>query len=361
MREAGIDLSKPWVKEAKYWESVGEGRVKCRLCYRECVIPPEEFGVCGVRYNSRGKLYTLVYGLLTAANLDPIEKKPLSHFNPGSLVFSISTVGCNFMCKFCLNWIISQSRGRDLRGEYFTPQKVVDAAIKYGADGVSYTYNEPTVFYEFMLDTASLARRRGLFNTMVTNGYITVDALRELAPYLDAATVDLKGNASEDFYRRFMGVPDPKPIFRTLKAMKQYGVFVEVTDLVVPEYGDDLGKLEEIARWIKDNLGEETPFHVLRFHPDYMMRDVPSTPLKTLEAHAKAAKECGLKYVYIGNVPGHPLENTYCPNCGELLIRRYGFEILEWRLTEDNKCPKCGARINIKGRFRRKPRHFIWW
>ncbi len=355
------DLSKPWVREAKHWEPLDDGRVKCNLCSRRCVIQPESYGVCGVRYNHDGKLYTLVYGLLTAANVDPIEKKPLSHFHPGSLVMSISTAGCNFMCKFCLNWTISQARQDRVIGDYFTPEEVVNLALRYGADGMSYTYNEPTVFYEFMLDTAKLARKHGLFNTIVTNGYMTPEAIQKLAPYLNAATVDIKGNADPSFYRKFMGVNDPSPIFDALLELKKHGVFIEVTDLVVPRYGESEGALRKLASWIVDNLGPDTPFHVLRFHPDFLMRDVPSTPLRTLEKHAEIAKECGLNYVYVGNVPGHPLEHTYCPKCGTLLVRRYGFDIIEWNLSEDNRCPKCGHKINIIGKYKRRPRHLLWW
>ncbi len=356
-----VNLNKPWVRRALHWRAIGDGKVVCNLCHRRCVIPPGSYGVCGVRFNHEGTLYTLVYGLLTAANVDPIEKKPLTHFHPGSAVFSISTAGCNFMCKFCLNWTISQARREEVNGKYMEPEEVVRLAKEYGADGISYTYNEPTVFYEYMLDVAKIAKREGLFNTMVTNGYMTPEALDELAPYMDAATVDIKGNADPSFYKSFMGVPDPSPIFDTLSEMRRKGIFIEVTDLVVPKVGDNIDKLRSLAKWIYDNLGSDTPFHVLRFHPEYMVRDLPSTPIKTLETHAKAAKDVGLKYVYIGNVPGHPLENTYCPECGELLIQRYGFDIIEWRLSEGNKCPKCGAKINIVGTFKRRPHRFMWW
>ncbi|MCD6323950.1 MAG: AmmeMemoRadiSam system radical SAM enzyme [Desulfurococcales archaeon] len=346
-----IDLSRPWVREAKHWVSLGKGKVRCDLCYKRCPIADGGFGACGVRYNKGGKLYTLVYGLLTAAAVDPIEKKPLMHFMPGSKVFSISTAGCNFMCRFCQNWTISQSRRDEVFGEFFTPEQVVEAALRAGADGISYTYNEPTVFYEFMLDTAKLAKKAGLFNTMVTNGYITPEAWRELAPYMDAVTLDFKGSGNLEFYRKFMGVPSPDPIYTTLEEMKKSGTFIEITNLIVPKYGDDPEDLRRLASWIVNNLGPETPFHLLRFYPHFMMRDVPPTPVKTLEELAKIAKEEGLHYVYIGNVPGHPLEHTYCPKCGELVVRRYGFQIVEWRLKEGNTCPKCGHKLNIVGKY----------
>jgi len=309
--------------------------------------------VCGVRKNVDGKLYTLVYGLLTAANVDPIEKKPLYHFYPGSRVLSIATVGCNFFCKFCQNWEISQSRlEKGLYGVFRTPEEVVEAALATQSDGISYTYNEPTIFFEFMYDTAKLAKKHGLFNTMVTNGYATPEAIDMLGNLMDAATVDFKGGGNKEFYRKFIGVPDPEPIFETILAMRDKGWFVEITNLVVPEVGDKEEDVRRLARWIVENLGEETPFHLLRFYPHYKMKDYPPTPVETLERLAKVSMEEGLVHVYIGNVVPHELEHTYCPKCGYLVIKRYGFYIVEWRLTEDNRCPRCGYKLNIRGEYR---------
>ncbi len=346
-----------YVREAKFWVPLPDrpGWVRCDLCHRRCLIAPNKWGVCGVRKNIDGRLYTYVYGLLTAYNLDPIEKKPLDHFYPGSAVLSISTVGCNFYCQFCQNWEISQSRlEKGLYGEVRTPEQVVADAKMVDADGISYTYNEPTIMYEFMYDTAVLAKKEGLFNTMVTNGYMTPEAVDDIAPYMDAATVDFKGAGNKDVYRRLMAVPDPEPIFETLKAMKEKGIWIEITNLVIPKYGDREEDVRKLARWIVDNLGDRVPFHLLRFYPQYKLVDLEATPVKTLERLAKAAKEEGLKYVYIGNVPGHPLEHTYCPNCGYPVIERYGFYITKWRLTKDGRCPRCGAKIDIKGEFRGK-------
>ncbi|RLG78351.1 MAG: AmmeMemoRadiSam system radical SAM enzyme [Thermoprotei archaeon] len=348
------DLSKPWVREAKHWIRVGDDKVRCLLCYKRCPIADGGFGACGVRYNSGGTLYTLVYGLLTAANLDPIEKKPLMHFQPGSYVFSISTAGCNFMCAFCQNWMISQSRRHEIFGEYVPPEKLIEMAKANKADGISYTYNEPTIFYEYMLDVAKLAKKEGLFNTIVTNGYMTIEALDELAPYLDAATVDFKAGGNKEFYRKFMGVYDPDPTFDTLLEMKRKGIFIEITNLVVPKYGDNEEDISKLARWIVENLGPEVPFHLLRFYPHFKLTDVPPTPIETLEKLAKVAKNEGLHYVYIGNVPGHPLEHTYCPGCGNLVIKRFGFDIVEWNLDDDNRCPNCGFKLNIVGKFRKR-------
>ena len=354
-------LKKPYVRLARFWEPLKDkpGYVRCNLCHRRCIIAPGKYGVCGVRKNIDGKLYVLVYGLLTAMNLDPIEKKPLMHFYPGSTVLSISTVGCNFFCKFCQNWEISQSRlERGLYGEYKSPEEVVKAALEWKADGITYTYNEPTIFYEFMYDTAKLAKEKGLFNTMVTNGYMTPEAIKELGPYMDAATVDFKGGGNKEFYRKFMGVPDPDPIFDSILEMKKQGWWIEITNLVVPKVGDKEEDIRRLSRWIIENLGDETPFHLLRFHPDYLMRDFPVTPVKTLEKLAKIAIDEGLKHVYIGNVPGHPLENTYCPRCGYPVIERIGFSIVAWKLKKGNVCPRCGYKLNIRGEYRGKNLRF---
>ncbi len=349
-------LSKPWVREAVLWEPVEfhgkKGYVRCNLCARRCIIAPGRYGVCGVRKNIGGKLYTLVYGLLTAMNIDPIEKKPLFHFEPGSSVLSISTVGCNFFCMFCQNWEISQSRlERGLYGKYVPPEEVVEKALEYGADGIAYTYNEPTIFLEYVHDVAKLAKEKGLYNVMVTNGYMTPEAVDYIGPYMDGVTVDFKASGNPDFYKRFMAVPDPSPIYDAIIAMKEKGWWIEITDLIVPRYGDKEEDVRRLARWIVENLDPETPFHLLRFHPDYRMTNVPPTPVETLEKLAKVAQEEGLKHVFIGNVPGHPLENTYCPRCGYPVIERYGFMITAWRLDRENRCPKCGYRLKIRGRF----------
>ncbi|MET1159769.1 MAG: AmmeMemoRadiSam system radical SAM enzyme [Thermoprotei archaeon] len=354
-------LSNPGVKEAKFWERIDNNRVRCNLCHRRCIIVPNAFGACGVRYNYNGKLYTLVYGLLTAANPDPIEKKPLMHFNPGACVFSISTVGCNFFCRFCQNWVLSQSRFDKLFGEPYEPWEVVEEAIRNGCQGISYTYNEPTVFYEFMYDVAKIAKEKGLFNTMVTNGYMTPEAIKEIAPYMDAATVDFKGSGNRDFYRKFMGVLDPDPIYESILEMKKAGWWIEITNLIIPRYGDKEEDLKKLARWVVENLGEETPFHLLRFHPHYLMNDLPPTPVETLEKLASIAREEGLKHVYIGNVWGHKLEHTYCPKCGTLVVKRMGFYIVEWKLKEGFICPSCGYKLNFRGKYWGSSRIALFW
>ncbi|UCE43583.1 MAG: AmmeMemoRadiSam system radical SAM enzyme, partial [Candidatus Bathyarchaeota archaeon] len=302
------------MKEAMLYEQASEKKVKCNLCGRRCVVPEGKVGFCLVRRNERGRLYSLVYGKPCSACVDPIGKKPLSHFHPGSLVMSIATVGCNFRCLFCDNWAISQEK--TITGSDFPPERVVGAAKENGCSGISYTYTEPTIFFEYAYDTAVLAHKEGLFNTFVTNGYLTPEAVRMISPMLDAATVDFKGAGNPEFYKEFSAVPSVEPIYKALKQMKKEGIHLEITDLVVPRIGDSLEEIRKLAEWVRDNLGKDTVFHLLRFHPNYQTTDIPSTPLRTLEGAYDMAKEAGLNYVYMGNVPGHRCENTYCPSCG---------------------------------------------
>jgi len=337
------------MKEAMLYEQLLENKVKCNLCGRRCTIPEGSVGFCLVRKNEKGKLHSLVYGKACSACVDPITKKPLSHFYPGSLVMSIATVGCNFRCRFCDNWSISQEK--KIMGYDFPPEKVVEATKENGCQGISYTYTEPTIFFEYAYDTATLAHKQGFFNTFVTNGYMTPEAVQTIAPVLDAATIDFKGGGDPEFYKQFSAVPSVEPIYESLREMKKHGIHVEITNLVIPKIGDSIERIRELATWIKKNLGEDTPFHLLRFHPNYQVTDIPSTSLKTLEQACEVSSEVGLNYVYMGNVPGHRYENTYCPNCRELVIKRFGFEIENWRLTKDMRCPACGHNIAIKGQF----------
>jgi pyruvate formate lyase activating enzyme len=324
-------------------------KIKCNLCARKCLISDGGTGFCLVRKNEGGTLFSLVYAKAISACIDPIEKKPLSHFNPGSSVISIATAGCNFRCQFCDNWMISQEG--EISGKNFPPEEVVKTARDNGCQGISYTYTEPTIFFEYAYDTAKLARQVGFFNTFVTNGYMTPEAVKTIAPYLDAATVDLKGGGDPEFYKTFSAVPSVEPIYEALIEMKRNDIHIEITNLVVPKIGASMERIKELAAWIRDALGKETPFHLLRFHPDYKMTTIASTPIETLEKAYATAKGEGLNYVYIGNMPGHPCENTYCPNCNELLIKRYSFEITKWNLTKDMRCPVCGRVIPIRGKL----------
>ncbi len=333
-------------REAELYKKIGEV-VECTACARRCRLKPGQTGFCGVRKNIDGKLVLLNYGKAAVVHVDPIEKKPLSHFYPGSRVLSIGTTGCNWACKYCQNYDISQRRV--VEGEELPPEEAVRLAVENKCDGIAYTYNEPTIFMEYAHDTALLARKKGLFNVFVSNGFMTPESARYASTFLDAITVDFKGNADKEFLGRFALVHKVKPIFDSLLILKKQGVHIEITDLVIPKVGDNLEKARELVKWIINNLGDEVPLHFLRFHPEYKMADYPSTPVETLEKHWKIAKEEGLKYAYIGNVPGHELENTHCPKCGRVVVERLGFNIIQWNLTPDNRCVFCNEKIAIKG------------
>ncbi len=346
------------MREADLYRVEGD-RVVCTACARYCRLKEGQVGLCGVRANVGGRLMLLVYGRIIASHVDPIEKKPLLHFWPGSSVLSIATTGCNWLCRYCQNFDISQRRS--VEGVEASPEEVVEAALRVGADGVTYTYNEPTIFMEFARDVGILARARGLFNTFVTNGYMTPESAEVAARFLDAATVDFKGNGNPEFLRRYAGVPDPSPIYEAMLELRRAGVHVEVTDLVVPGVGtgDRVEDARRLARWVADNLGPDTPMHFLRFHPDYLMSGVPPTPVEALERHREAAMQEGIRYAYVGNVPGHRYEHTYCPGCGRPVIRRSGFDIIGWDLDEENRCKYCGQKIPIVGKLVRKGDRFF--
>jgi pyruvate formate lyase activating enzyme len=327
-----------------------DGKIKCTACARYCKLGEGQVGLCGVRQNIGGKLHLLVYGRVIAGHIDPIEKKPLVHFYPGSSIFSIATTGCNWLCHYCQNFDISQRR--KVEGEEKSPAEVVEMAKRYQCEGIAYTYNEPTIFLEFARDIGLEAHRNGIFNIFVSNGYGTVEAVGLISEFLDAMTVDFKGNVERNFVRRYIGIPDPQPIFDYILEIKnKTKVHLEFTDLVVPEVGDNIQEARKLSRWLYDNMGPDVPLHFLRFHPDYKMNDLPLTPVETLEKHCSVAKQEGLRYVYIGNVPGHPLEHTYCPECGGIAIKRHGFSIVSWNLDEKNRCRRCGYQLPIIGKL----------
>ena len=334
------------LKEAVLYEPTENG-VRCNLCARRCLIREGQSGFCRVRRVKAGKLYTEVYGLIDGMAADPIEKKPLFHFAPGSTAFSISTSSCNFRCQFCLNYHSSQ-RERPV-GRQLTPEEIVSMAESYGCDGISYTYTEPTIFMELAHDTARIAQSRGLFNTFVTNGYMTPEAVDYIAPYLDAATVDFKGSANPEFYKKYMFVPKVEPIFDALLRMREKGIFIELTNLIIPEIGDHLDDTKRLAEWVVENLGPLTPIHLTAFAPMYKMTHLPRTPASTLEKHIRVAKDAGLVFIYSGNVPGMDTENTYCPQCGFKAVERYSVFMKKNNLSKDGKCPQCGADLNIRG------------
>lgn len=336
------------MKEAWLYEKLDGGRVRCHLCAHRCTIAEGKAGICGVRENRQGVLYSLVYARPISQAVDPIEKKPLFHFYPGTTSYSVATVGCNFRCRFCQNADISQmprEQGR-IVGRHVPPEDIVKDALATGCRSISYTYTEPTVFFEYTRDIAVLARQAGLANNYVTNGYMTAEMLEAFYPYLDAANVDLKAFRDE-FYRQQCGAR-LQPVLDTLRLMKRMGIWVEVTTLVIPGLNDDRGELRELAGFIAQELGVDTPWHVSRFHPMYKMLDRASTPVQTLEMAWAIGKEVGLRYVYIGNVLGAREENTFCWNCGKRIIGRFGFSVRE-RHVRDGKCEYCGAAIDGVG------------
>lgn len=332
------------MREALLYERLLEGRVRCHLCHHRCQINEGQRGVCRVRENRGGKLYTLVYGQLISRNVDPIEKKPLFHFAPGSRSFSIATVGCNFRCDFCQNYEISQMPKDQKRiiGEEVSPEEIVTMAKTRGCQTISYTYTEPTIFFEYALEIARLATQGGLKNIFVTNGYMTEESLKTIHPHLHGANVDLK-SFREDFYQQKCGAK-LAGVLESLQIMKNLGIWVEITTLLIPGLNDDEEELRDIAKFIF-SLGRETPWHISRFHPMYRLLDRPPTPVRTLEKAREIGLETGLRYVYTGNVPGDVGEDTFCYQCGSLLADRFGFQLLKYQIKE-NKCYKCGAEID---------------
>jgi pyruvate formate lyase activating enzyme len=309
---------------------------------------PEKSGYCGVRKNEGGILYTLIYGRVSSINLDPIEKKPLFHFHPGSKCLSLGTLGCNMRCIHCQNWEIAHVVlvETDDRTELISPERSIEMAVESKAEGIAWTYNEPTIWFEYTYDSAKLARAKNLYTVYVTNGYITAEALDTIGPYLDAFRVDLKGFTKE-FYQKLAKVPNFETILEATKRAKdKWNMHVEIVTLVIPGWNDDDKQLQDIAAWIRDNLGEATPWHVTRFVPYLELKDLHVTDVATLERARQIGFDAGLKYVYIGNVPGHKGENTYCPNCKHLLIERVGYET-EIKGLKDHKCDNCGESIPV--------------
>jgi len=329
-----------------------ENRTICTACSRYCKLLPNQFGFCGVRVNREGKLYLANYGLFSAVNLDPIEKKPFFHFYPGSSALSFGTFGCNWACKYCCNYDISQRRKAE--GFKFEPEEIIEIAKKYkeefNVSSICFTYNEPTIYAEFIYDVAKIAKKEDLKIIFITNGYLSDEAIDFFAKFTDAITIDFKGNGIDEFGRKFISIPSYEPVFHALEEFSKKKIYLEITDLIVPKVGDNLEDCKKLCKKVYDLLGENAIIHFLRFFPNYKMLDFPSTPLETLEKHAKIAKEEGIKYVYIGNVLGHKLENTYCPNCNNIVIRRYGFEVLEVNLDEKNRCKFCSNKIKIEGK-----------
>ena len=333
----------PYVAPARHFKKLDNQRVECQLCPRKCQVADRERGYCGVRENRAGDYFTLVHSRVVALHIDPIEKKPLSHFRPGSNALSLATAGCNIECKFCQNWNISQFRPEQVKATTITPRQMIDLAKDRSVNIIAYTYSEPVVYYEYMADVAAEGNARGVESVMISNGYILPDPMRELVPLLAAVKIDLKA-FTEKFYDEACTGGKLQPVLDTLKLLSAMGKWFEIVVLIIPTLNDDPAETRDMARWIKAELGPDVPLHFSRFHPTYKITNLPPTPVSTLERCQTIAREEGLNFAYLGNVPGHPAESTYCPGCGQVLIKRYGYTILQNRIA-DSKCPSCGRAI----------------
>lgn len=337
------------MKEALLYEKLDRGKVHCFLCQHHCRISPGKRGICGVRENQGGTLYSLVYDHIISRAVDPIEKKPLFNFLPGTKSYSIATVGCNFRCLHCQNYDISQmpsEKGGTIMGTRVTPDEIVASARANHCATIAYTYTEPTIFFELARDTGLLAKEEGIKNIFVSNGYMTNEMLQMCEGWLDGINVDLKG-FTEEHYKKVCGAK-LSPVLEALKMIRKMGIWLEVTTLVIPGYNDSRESLEGIAAFIKNELGAETPWHVTAFYPTYKLLDAPRTPAESLRKAREIGLNHGLRYVYEGNIPGEGGENTFCYRCGELLIERYGYSIIKNNIVS-SACPKCGAHIDGYG------------
>ncbi len=334
--------AEPLPVEARYYERLPGGDVRCLLCPKTCRVAPGGRGSCGVRENRGGTYYSLVYGRPCAIHLDPIEKKPFFHILPGTQAFSLATVGCNLTCKFCQNWQISQTRPEDVQIDYKSPQRIADEAQRAGARSIAYTYGEPVVFNEYVQDIALLGRKRGILSVVVSNGYINERPLLDLCGVVDAIKIDLKA-FTEDYYRKICGAT-LRPVLDTIVRIRRSGVWLELVYLMVPTLNDDPRELREMARWLKTDVGSDVPIHFSRFYPQYQLKDLPPTPIPSLERAYGICKEEGLEYVYIGNVPGHETESTYCPACSKVVIARRGYRVTSVDIVA-GRCRYCGRSI----------------
>lgn len=327
--------------EARFYQKLANQAVRCELCFKKCLIHQDEIGECRVRENIAGTLYTLVYGQPSAVHIDPIEKEPLHHMLPGTQILCIGTVGCNFRCDFCHNWHLAMASPGDLNTYDLPPEKVVEKALQHNV-AISFTYNEPTVLFEYMYDTAKLAEEKGVRTIFHTNAGISPEPLRALLQYMDAVTVDLKAFTAADY----RGIPFYRlePVLETLRIIKEEGVWLEIVNLVIPTLNDDMTMTRQMCEWVRENLGPEVPVHFSRFSPAYKLTRLPPTPIETLEQAKKTCQEEGIHYVTIGNVPGHEHNSTFCPKCGHTLIHRTHFAVHEVNIKQ-GRCPICGHQI----------------
>jgi len=329
-------------KEARHYKKLGNRKVWCQLCFRKCIIAEGRRSFCRVRENRGGKLYSLVYGRPGGLQIDPIELEPMYHMVPGHRNLCVYTASCNFRCRHCHNWHITTQSPEGLRSMNYSPEEVVQETIRRRCKSISHSINEPTIFYEYMYDIARLARTKGIKNLFHTNGAMNPEPLRALLKYMDGVTVDLKA-FDEKFYRKISSA-ELEPVLNTLKIVIEEGVHLEIVNLIIPTLNDNLGKIKEMCNWIRDNLGKDVPLHFTRFSPAYKLTNLPYTPVKTLEAARRTAQKVGLKYVYIGNLPGHEGNNTYCPQCKVRLIHRIHFILMSNNIKE-GRCRFCQYKI----------------
>jgi len=329
--------------EARQWKPRDGGKVECSLCAHRCIIGERRTGICGVRKNEKGTLMANTYGQISSMGSDPIEKKPFNHFMPGTRAYSFGSVGCNLQCDFCQNFTISQEFSK--RGlKHITPVEVPLLAQKHDCQSVEWTYNEPTIWFEFTMDSCIQAHKAGIATSYVTNGYMTEEALKEIGPHLDAMNIDVKA-FTDEFYLKYSKA-HLQPVLDTCVLAKELGIHIELAMLIIPGRNDDPADIGRYCDWVMDDLGPETPIHFSAFHPDYKVMDIARTPTKTLEKAHAIAKEKGIKFVYLGNVPSREEEHTFCPECGQIAIKRIGYHIL--RIKHDNgKCKSCGEDLNL--------------
>jgi pyruvate formate lyase activating enzyme len=336
------DSDSQFIREARFYDKLTYKKIKCKLCPRECTIDDRERGYCGARENRGGTYYTLVHSRVCTAHIDPIEKKPFFHFHPGSMAFSIATAGCNVNCKFCQNWEISQVRPEEVQSLYLPPEQVASVAKRNQCVSVAYTYSEPVIFYEYMVDSAKAGHDQGVKSVVVTGAFIKQDPLKELSRRVDAIKVDLKA-FSEKYYKEVVN-GELKPVLDALVTMRKLGMWTEIVYLVVPTLNDGDEEFKRLARWVKSEMGPDVPLHFSRFYPQYLLKNLPPTPVKTLERAKAIADSEGLHYVYVGNVPGNPAESTYCPRCHRIVVKRAGY-IVEENHIRKGKCQYCGLEI----------------
>ncbi|MEM1515188.1 MAG: AmmeMemoRadiSam system radical SAM enzyme [Thermoproteota archaeon] len=342
------------MRESIFYRRSSSDKVECILCERRCRMAPGEYGFCRTRLNIGGKIYTLVYGSLSAIESRPIEIKPFFHYWPGSTALTYSTWSCNFLCPWCQNWTLSRRTPSPENKKYYSPEEIVSLAIKYGDEGLCSSFQEPTLLTDWNIDAFRIGCGRGLYACYVSNGYMTLEALKILRESgMDGLKIDIKGDS--EVYEKFCGGIDVEKVWRNAREAKRMGFHVELVNLVITGVNDDEGCLRSVIERAIKEIGIDTPIHFTRYYPAYKF-DKPATSIKTLENACKMARSVGMLYSYIGNVPGHRYEHTYCPNCNEILIKRYSFSVVRYNITEDRRCPKCGFHINIHGQYVRKNR-----